>query len=220
MLTLKVFSVNPLEENCYVLSDDTQEAVVIDNGTFYAEEKTALYDYLDKNHLTPVRQILTHAHFDHIFGVGDFYEKYGIKVDFHADDSYLYYDLSTQLKAVIGRSMPIKTAPKGVFLEEEDVVCFGHHELKVIHTPGHSRGGVCYYCEAEKMLFCGDSLFKGSVGRTDLEGGSQKQLMESLSNKVLTLPEDVVVYPGHGPSTSVGYEKHCNPYVGLNNFYE
>ena len=218
MLTLKVFTVNPLEENCYVLSDDTHEAVVIDNGAFDAEEKTALYDYLDKNHLTPVRQILTHAHFDHIFGVDDFYKRYGVKVDFHADDSYLYYDAPAQLKAFIGRPMHVKIAPKGVYLADGDLVHFGHCELKVIHTPGHSCGGVCYYCESEKMLFCGDSLFKGSVGRTDLEGGNHRQLIDSMSNKVLTLPEDVIVYPGHGPSTSVSYERRYNPYIAEDSF--
>ncbi len=212
-MEIKRFVVNPLEENCYVLSSGTGEAVIIDNGTFYAEEKEALFHYFEDNKLTPVRQLLTHAHFDHLFGTGDFYERYGLKADFHADDAYLYFDVTRQLEYIIGRGMNVKVAPLGTYLKEGDIISFGTHQLKVIHTPGHSRGGVAYYCEKEKVIFCGDTIFKGSIGRTDLEGGDQQQLIDSIKQKILTLPDDVVIWPGHGQPTTVAEERGGNPYL-------
>ena len=213
MLNIKTFTVNPLGENCYVLSDESKEAVVIDNGAFYEDERAALYDYIDGNGLKPVRQLLTHTHFDHIFGVGDFYERYGVKVNFHADDAYLYFDVAAQMRAIIGRPMDVKTAPAGDYLTDEEIVGFGNSRLRVLHTPGHSRGGVSFYCEEDKVLFCGDSVFLGSIGRTDFEGGNQSELVESIQRKILTLPDDVVLYPGHGGCTSVIQERENNPYL-------
>ncbi len=207
MLTLKTFTVNPLGENCYILSDESLQAVIIDNGAFYKEEKEAIINYIEENHLLPIRQILTHAHFDHIFGVADLYDFFGVKVDFHIADDYLYYDIPSQLKTIVGRTFPVKSAPKGISLEEGDKITFGSHSIEVIYTPGHSRGGVCYYCNDEKILFSGDTLFREGMGRTDFIGGDQVQLIHSIKNKILKIDEDVVVYPGHGPSTTIAHEK-------------
>ncbi len=213
MLRIKTFVVNPIEVNCYILSDESKEAVVIDNGTFYADEKEALFKYIEDNNLKPVRQILTHAHFDHIFGVGDFYDRYGVKVNFHAEDGYLYFDVATQLRYIIGRTMDVKTAPAGDYLSDDEMISFGNSQLKVLHTPGHSQGSICLYCEQDKALFCGDSVFKGSIGRTDFEGGNHDQLINSIQQKILTLPDDVVLYPGHGMKTTVAEERRNNPYI-------
>ena len=213
MLRIKTFVVNPIEVNCYILSDESKEAVVIDNGTFYADEKEALFKYIEDNNLKPVRQILTHAHFDHIFGVGDFYDRYGVKVNFHAEDGYLYFDVATQLRYIIGRTMDVKTAPAGDYLSDDEMISFGNSQLKVLHTPGHSQGSICLYCEQDKAHFCGDSVFKGSIGRTDFEGGNHDQLINSIQQKILTLPDDVVLYPGHGMKTTVAEERRNNPYI-------
>ena len=214
MLGIKVFTVNPYGENCYILYDDrTKDAVVIDNGAFSVEEKTAMDDFVGQHGLKVSCQLLTHAHFDHILGVGDFYKKYGAKVEYSPQDDYLYLRLESQLQFVPWARLPESVAPVGRYLQENDEISVGDSVLRVIGVPGHSKGGLCYYCETEKVLFSGDSLFRNSIGRTDLPGGSGSGLLAALRDKIMVLPEDVVVYPGHGPATTIGEEKRNNPYI-------
>ena len=215
MITIKTFTVNPLGENCYVVSDDTLDAVIIDCGAFYDEEKATISDYIDLNELHPVAHLLTHAHFDHIFGAGFIHERYGLAARCHEDELPLFNNTAAQMREILGgHILPCPTGPAGEPLTADTVIHFGNHQLTVIPCPGHSPGGICLYCEQEKTLFSGDSLFRMSIGRTDLPGGHHWTLIKSLQRLLKTLPEDVVVYPGHGPATDVATERTYNPYLG------
>jgi glyoxylase-like metal-dependent hydrolase (beta-lactamase superfamily II) len=212
MLDIKTFQCNPVQENCYIVSDETHEAVVIDCGAFYDAERRAVVNYIKNQGLTLCHVLCTHAHFDHIFGLDTLYEEFGVKPRLHAADERIYHGMSHQVAAFFGmpydRSMP----PLGDPLTHGATIGLGSHSLKVLHTPGHSPGSVLFYCESERVLFAGDTLFRMSVGRTDLEGGSWQQLMQSLHNVVAPLPANVTVYTGHGTTTTIGDEVRLNPY--------
>jgi glyoxylase-like metal-dependent hydrolase (beta-lactamase superfamily II) len=213
MMDIKCFQVNPLQENCYVVNDDTKECVIIDCGAYYEAERQAVVNYLDEQQLKPVHLLCTHGHFDHAFGNDTIYSRYGLKPEIHADDAYLIADMAQQCVDMgmgIGYNRP--SPPVGMLLHEGDAIAFGNHRLRVIHTPGHSKGGVCFYCAEESVVFTGDTLFRMSVGRTDLPGGSWAQLTHSLTKKIATLPHGTTVYPGHGPATNLSEEVSMNPY--------
>ena len=217
MIDIKTLQCNPIQENCYVVSDNTREAVVIDCGAFYAEERQAVVNYLNGNHLQLRHVLCTHAHFDHIFGLDTLYGEFGIKPRLHPAESYNYQEMSRQVALFLGVSFDNPMPPLGEMLTDGELISFGEHTLRVIHTPGHSPGSVLFYCESEKVLFAGDTLFRMSVGRTDLEGGSWQELMNSLHQIVAKLPADVKVYTGHGPCTTIGEEKAMNPYFRVIN---
>ena len=213
MMTIKTFPVNPLQENCYVVSDDSKECIIIDCGAYYNTETQAIKYYIENNHLKPVHLLCTHGHFDHAFGNDAIFEGYGLKPEIHADDAPLIADIAQQCEIMgMGLDYDRETPPVGHLLTDGEEIAFGNHTLKVIHTPGHSKGGVVFYCESEKTLFTGDTLFRMSVGRTDLPGGSWTELMGSLEEKIATLPKDTVAYPGHGPKTLLAEEFSMNPY--------
>lgn len=215
MITVKTFPVNPLGENTYVVSDETREAVIIDCGAMYDEEKAAIAAYIDAEQLKPMAHLLTHAHFDHLFGAGFLYERYGLAARCHQKDLSLFEDVEGQMRTILGgHAMDITTGPAGEVLTDDSVVSFGSHRLQVIPSPGHTPGGVCLYCEEEQVLFSGDSLFQLSIGRTDFPGGNHWDLIRSLQRLLRTLPETVKVYPGHGPTTTIGQERAMNPYLG------
>ncbi|MDO4930059.1 MAG: MBL fold metallo-hydrolase [Bacteroidales bacterium] len=213
MLKIQIFTVNFIEENCYVLSDETREAVIVDCGAFFPEEREAIRQYVEKEGLTLRHHLLTHGHFDHIFGAQYVADTFGLLPQLGADDATTYEQAVQQMRAFIHRDMPLSLPPIGAKLNDGDVVNFGSHALRVINTPGHTPGGVCYYCEAEAILVSGDSLFRREIGRCDLPGGNEFQLINGLRQRILTLPEAVKVYPGHGPATTVGEEKTGNPYL-------
>ena len=177
MIDIARFIVNPIQENCYVVSDTTREAVIIDNGAFYPEEVDAVIGYIEKNKLKPVCQLATHAHFDHIMGSGSIYDKFGLSLRFSPDDAKLYGDIVQQTEMFLGMRPPRQPAPPGLPLRHGDSVSFGTHSISVIATPGHSPGGLCFYLEDEQTLFSGDSLFHHSIGRTDLPDGSSRDLI-------------------------------------------
>jgi len=201
-----------IQENCYVLNDETNEAVIIDDGAYYPEEKKAIEQYIQDHKLKPVHLLDTHAHFDHIMGNEELFLKFGLKAEFHKKDAYLYDTASLQAQSIISSKLNVHDVPAGAFIKNNDEIIFGNLRLKVIETPGHTPGGVCFYCESEKVLFSGDSLFKQSIGRTDLPGGDGVKLLESLKNNILTLPDETKVFPGHGPSTTIQEEKELNIY--------
>lgn len=213
MLQIKSFTLNMIEENCYVVSDETNAAVIIDDGAYYPGEAEAINEYVQKQNLRLVRSLATHAHFDHVWGTMNLYETYGLKTDFHTDDVALYDDFEGQMQMFFRRNLPLRPAPAGILLHEGDRIPFGNHELQVIATPGHTPGGICLHCAAEQVLFSGDSLFRGSVGRTDFPGGDHQMLLDSIKSKLLTLPDETVVYPGHGPATTIKNERETNPYL-------
>lgn len=213
MLHIQRFVCNPIEENCYILYDDTRQAVVVDCGAYRAEEKQALSNFVSAQALRPVRLINTHAHFDHIWGDQFIFDTYGLRPEMHKLELPLYARAAEQVEKLIHRRMEVPLPPAGPCIAEGDCIDFGTHTLSALLTPGHTAGGLCFYCEAEGVLFSGDSLFDHAIGRTDFEGGDEWALKESLRTKVLTLPPDVTVCPGHGPTTTVGIEKRENPYL-------
>lgn len=214
MITIKQFIVNPVQENCYVLSDFTNEAVIIDCGCFDNREWGKIKGYIDNNGLKIKAVLNTHLHFDHVLGNRFPFEDYGIVAQAHHGDLDLYLNIEQQLSMFFGNTFSSINMPQiSTSLKNNDLIRFGEHTLQVIETPGHSQGGLCFYCKEESMLWSGDTLFEGSVGRTDLQGGNHATLIRSITDKLLTLPDDTRVYPGHGPYTTIGDEKKYNPYL-------
>ena len=214
MMNVKTFQCNPLQENCYVVSDDeSKDAVVIDCGAFYDAERRALAAYINDNGLHLRHVLCTHAHFDHVFGLDTLCAEFGIAPRLHAADVAIYDAFSQQMRMFMGSDYGLRLPPLGELLVDGELIGFGPHHLRVMHTPGHSPGSVVFYDEAEKVLFSGDTLFRMGVGRTDLQGGSWQQLMQSLHDVLAPLPPDVKVYPGHGPATTIGEEVRMNPYL-------
>ena len=211
-MNIQRFEVNPVQENCYVVSDETKEAAVIDCGALFDEERLAVVNYIKENGLTLRHVLCTHAHFDHIFGLDTLFEEFGVKPRLHPADRHIYDGMRQQVMAFFGTRYDKEMPPLGDDLSDGEIIPLGNCELKVLHTPGHSPGSVLFYCESNRILFAGDTLFRMSVGRTDLQGGSWQQLMHSLKHVVAVLPQEVKVYSGHGPSTTISEETRMNPY--------
>ena len=212
MLKIQRFVCNMIQENCYVASDDTGECVIVDCGAFYEEERKAIVNYIKDNHLKPVHLLATHAHIDHNFGNNTIYEVFGLKPEVSDADEKLMQMLPEQAQQIAGVTLDYKMPPVGKYLSDTDVITFGNHKLTILPTPGHTPGGVFYYCEAEHLAFSGDTLFKGSIGRTDFPGGSSFQIIQSL-RMIAQLPDDTIILPGHGDQTTIGYELRSNPYM-------
>lgn len=202
-----------VQENCYVLHDETQEGVIIDCGALMPEEEEALRDYIAAEGIQVKHLLHTHSHFDHVFGDQFVYSTYGIKPEMHEQEVALYGDVSGQVAMFLHRNISVVVPPLGNVFTGRDEIKFGNHTLEIIETPGHSPGGVCFYCRAEKALFSGDSLFKHEIGRFDFPYGDGAALIDNLKTKILTLPADVNVYPGHGDATSIEEERAYNPYL-------
>lgn len=213
MLNIKTFVCNLLAENTYVVSDETGECVIIDCGAYYQEERSAITQYIDANGLHPVHLLSTHGHFDHNFGIDTIYETYGLQVEIAPEDEFLIADLPGQFRAMIGGNLKRQYPPVGRYFSKKETIGFGSHHLKVLKTPGHSPGGVVFYCEEEHVAFTGDTIFRMSIGRTDFEGGSYEDLMNSLQTVIAKLPGETVLYCGHGPKTTVAEELQMNPYL-------
>lgn len=189
---LKKLVVGQLGANCYIFGDDkTKEAVVIDPGGNASE----IIEAVKSNLLKITAVINTHGHFDHTFDNEALrgYSKSPLLI--HEDDGEML------------------ASPPDKYLKDGEVVSVGSLRLKVIHTPGHTRGSICLECASEKIIFTGDTLFAGGIGRTDLPGGSEKQIFSSINKKLLICPDDTTIYPGHGPSSTIGEEKRCSPFL-------
>ena len=212
MITIKNFTCNMLAENCYVVSDETKECVIIDCGALYEEEGAAITNYIQSFGLTPKHLLCTHGHFDHCLGNGIIYNTFGLKPEVHSDDEFLMVKMREQTYDFVGVNLPIEVPPVGRYLSDSDVITFGSHTFSILHTPGHTPGGVCYYCEAEGVLFSGDTLFRMSIGRTDFERSSYEDIVDSLFNVLAPLPSAAKVYPGHGPATTIADEVRYNLY--------
>lgn len=212
MLNIKRFQCNMLQENCYVASDDTQECVIIDCGAFFPEERTAITQYIKDNQLIPKHLLVTHGHLDHNFGNDTIHNEFGLKPEVAAGDERLMQGLSKQAETFYQMQLDIQFPAIDHFFEEDEVIRFGHHEITIIETPGHSNGSVCFYCEAEHVLFSGDTLFHSSIGRTDFPGGSMFRIINSLRH-LGQLPDNTLVLPGHGEITTIGEELAHNPYM-------
>lgn len=213
MISIKTFVVNFVEENCYILWDDTREAVIVDCGTYKEEEKEEIRRCIEENRLKPRHLLNTHGHFDHIFGNDFICKTYGLHPQMSREEAETYSLAALHMRQFIRRELPLEIPAIGNYLQEGDEIPFGTHSLKVISTPGHTPGGICFYLEEEKILLSGDSLFLHCIGRCDLPGGNEVSLVRSLREKILTLPPETKVLPGHGPQTTVGEERIGNPYL-------
>jgi hydroxyacylglutathione hydrolase len=213
MLSLQSFTFNPFQENTYVLFDETNEAVIIDPGCSNRSEERELADWIAAKALIPRLILLTHSHIDHILGAYYVKDKYRVPLCIHKKD-----EETLRAGKIVASMYGIDNYTEveaDQYVSESERVSFGKQELKVLFLPGHAPGHVGYYHEAQKMLIGGDVLFRSSIGRTDLPGGDFDTLIESIHQKLFTLPDDVVVYPGHGPETTIGEEKVSNPFCAL-----
>ena len=213
MLDIKRFVVNPFQENCYVVSDATGEAVVIDCGAYYPEERNALTDYIRQKKLTPRHLLATHAHIDHNFGNDTMLAAFGLKPEVCGADAQLMATLAEQAEALCGIRLGYDLSAPSLLLADGDTISFGQHELQVVATPGHSPGSVFFTCAEEGVAFSGDTLFCGSIGRTDFWQGSYGDIMSSLARVKGLLPADTTILPGHGPQTTMARELSSNPYM-------
>lgn len=204
---LQHFAFNLLETNCYVLYDETHEAVIVDCGATSEREVEPLFHFISEHGLTPVRVLHTHGHFDHIWGDNLLYDRYGLKPEVHTDDAELYRHFSEQLYQFLHLKRDIVPIDLQAVFSDGCIISFGQTQLRVIHTPGHTPGGVCLYDESNGVLLSGDTLFFESVGNTTFPGGDAEALQQSIVNKLLILPPSVMVYPGHGPHTTIGHEQ-------------
>lgn len=213
MLTIKTFPFNLLQENTYVVSDETRDCVIIDCGAYYDDERKAITDYISSQGLKPCRLLATHGHWDHNLGIDTIYQTYGLQVEAAKEDEFIITDIPRNFQSIIGAPLRREYPPVGRFFVPNEVIRFGNHSLQVLKTPGHSPGSVVFYCAEEHTAFTGDTLFRMSVGRTDFEGGSYEDLMNSLANVLAKLPDETTILPGHGPQSTIGYEKKYNPYM-------
>ncbi len=207
-MKLQTLVVGPFEVNCYLYWDErSASGVVIDPG---GEENT-IEKAVAAAGFQPRAILLTHGHGDHIAAVGALKERWNIPLYVGKGDKELLRTPSELVSSFYGKQ--VTAPPPDRLLSDEEVVSFGTFSFRVLATPGHTPGGVCYLDEREGILFCGDTLFWGSIGRTDLPGGSYEQLIASITDKILTLPDSIVCYPGHGPKTTVGAERVNNPFL-------
>lgn len=211
MATVKAFAFNPFMENTYVVFDETKECIIIDPGCFDAREQQELSDFIFDNHLQPVRLLNTHCHVDHVFGNRYISDKYKLGLEINHNDLELL-QRAAEYGAVFGVKAESSPEPSN-FLSEKDIIKFGNTTLEIVFTPGHSPGSICFIDKKERFVIAGDVLFNGSIGRTDLPGGDFQTLINSIREKLFVLPDDFIVYSGHGPETSVGKEKKYNPFL-------
>ncbi len=210
-MNLRKFVFNPFQENTYVVWDDVLNCAIIDPGCSDGYERSELVAFIESEKLKPMKLLNTHCHIDHVLGNKFVSEKYGLGLEMHQLDLPV-------LNAVpnYGANFGFDTGPMvqpGVFLEAGQTIKVGSIELEILFVPGHSPGSVCFYHVVSKQIIVGDALFYGSIGRTDLPGGNHAQLIRSIKSELLTLPEDVKVHSGHGPSTNIGFEKANNPFL-------
>lgn len=211
MVEIKKFVVNPLQENTFLISDETGECVFVDPGFYFQVEHEEIKNYISENNLKPAMIANTHCHFDHIMGVEFIRQEYNVPFVAHPDDAFWVKKAIDQGKMFGFDMQPVN--PPDSFFSENEKLNFGNTEFDIIHIPGHSPGHVVFYSEKEKILIAGDVLFHGSVGRSDLPGGDHATLISGIKEKLFKLPDETKVYCGHGPETTLGFEKESNPFL-------
>jgi len=210
-MVIKNFVFNPFQENTYVISDESKKCIIIDAGCLFPYEKEELYNYIKNNDLKVERIINTHLHLDHCFGNPFVHATFNCDIEAHINDEPLCNRMAVQAQ-MFGIDYKEKQ-PSIKYIQENDIITVGCISLKVIHVPGHSQGSLAFYCENGNVLFSGDTLFYGSIGRTDLAGGNYEDLIRSITKKLLILPDETDVLCGHGPHTSIKFEKRNNPFL-------
>ena len=212
MINIERIVCNMLQENCYIVSDESGECVIVDCGAYYEEERKAITRYISEHQLKPVHLLCTHGHVDHNFGINTIYDEYGLQPEVHAGDATYMKQLAQQAVQFIGFEPRYTFPAVGRTIEDDEEIRFGQHVITVLHTPGHSRGSVCFHLKDEHVMLTGDTLFKQSIGRTDLQGGSMMQIIQSL-RLLAQLPDETIILPGHGPQTTMGDELKSNPFM-------
>jgi glyoxylase-like metal-dependent hydrolase (beta-lactamase superfamily II) len=211
MIQIKSFVCNPYQENTYLLFDETGECIIVDPGMYSGEEENLVVDFIREKQLKPVLLLNTHCHIDHVLGNKFISDQYGLKPQFHKGELPVLAAVPAYAPQM-GMRYEVSPLPD-TFLNEAGTIHFGNSSLELIFAPGHSPAHLCFYSEAGKFLIGGDVLFYGSIGRTDLPGGDFNTLISNIKDKILILPDDVKVYPGHGNSTTIGFEKANNYYL-------
>jgi glyoxylase-like metal-dependent hydrolase (beta-lactamase superfamily II) len=211
MITIKTFVFNPFQENTFVLHDETGECIIVDAGCYEPQERTKISNYISDNNLTCIKLIHTHCHVDHVLGNAYIVSKYKPEIIAHKSDEFLITD-SKKHGIVFGFTVEQPFYATN-YVEEGTDITFGNSYLQVLHVPGHSPGSLAFYSPQQHFVITGDVLFKGSIGRTDLPGGNYDLLMDSISKKLMSLPPDTIVFPGHGPATTIHEEALSNPFL-------
>lgn len=210
MIHVASFTFNPFQENTYVLYDETKDCIIIDPGCFSENERKQLKSFIQKENLNPVRLINTHCHLDHICGNAFISKEYGLSLEAHKGEKVVL-DAAPLHGKMYGFNF--ETSPEiEKFIEEGDEIEFGSSKMKALFTPGHSPASLSFYSEADKLVIAGDVLFFMSIGRTDLPGGSHSLLLQSIKEQLFSLPDETIVYNGHGQKTQIGFEKKNNPF--------
>ena len=211
-MQIAVFQFSLFGINTYLVFDpDTKECVIIDPGMSNPEEEKAIENFIAEKGLTLTQIINTHLHIDHVAGIPFLREKYGVPIRAHESDNFLGRLIDQQAQ-VFGLNLQIGELEISEYLKAGDIIKIGNGQLKVIAVPGHSKGSIALYDKESNFVITGDALFKGSIGRTDLPGGDYKELIDSIKSELFKLPDETVIFPGHGPSSTIKEEKQSNPF--------
>lgn len=211
MFQIKVFTFNPVQENTYILYNEDKECIIIDPGCYFDAEKEELKSFINAHKLQPKFLLNTHCHLDHVFGNKFIAEEYKLTLNAHSLEKEI---LEMAPASGLMFNLPFDNYQgEVIYLAEGDVISLGEDQLQVIHAPGHSPGSICFYCEKQHFIIGGDVLFQNSIGRTDLPYGNHQDLLKSIKEKIFMLPQNVKVYPGHGPETTIGAEIKENPFL-------
>jgi glyoxylase-like metal-dependent hydrolase (beta-lactamase superfamily II) len=211
MLNVKIFQFNPLQENTYLVYNDLDQCIIIDPGCYTDAERQQLVSFISKKQLKPSLLVNTHCHLDHVFGNKFIHEEYGLELHIHQGEQKV---LEMAPTSGLMWNLPFDNYQGALhFLDESMPLQLGNDRLDILFTPGHSPASISFYSKADDLLIAGDVLFRESVGRTDLPGGNPDVLSDSIRKKLYVLPDETIVYPGHGIPTTIGHEKKHNPFI-------
>lgn len=211
MISIKIFTFNAFQENTYLLYDETGEAIIVDPGCYGPEDQKVFSGFISDNGLQVKLLVNTHCHIDHVFGNYYVIDKYKVDLVCHEKE-----EVNLRSVKIFGQPFGFSDVDETAadqYVDEGDEIRFGNSSLKTLFVPGHSPGHIALLHDEQKICFSGDVLFRNSIGRTDLPGGDYQELLKSIRNKLFVLDDDIVIYPGHGPSTTIGYEKKKNPFL-------